>query len=181
MLRSILLLFLSLILMGCTANYYHENFTTGIRGASFVTPYVDYYVNLSASNVKYNKTKSSGPWFFSFQAITTNQKYRKLIIESAVFTDLRGNKITLIDSLEDPVEMDFSDERRPRGDFAVNYDSKDRESLNFEFYPEQELILEVRFTIIDDSKNRSEHIKTVKFSTDLIEGRDTFNPFTDIT
>jgi hypothetical protein len=167
-------------LVGCSVNHRHEQFTTGIIGPALAVHGVEIYLNLHPSVVNGFKTKGSGPWLFSFEASTRNKEYSKLVIESAVFTDLKNNQVTLIEP-HALVEMTFSSEREPVGEFAVNYYSVDREPLQFDFFESQKLELQLRFFLIN-AKNEKEYFnKKVTFKAKLIEGRAKFNILTDVT
>ena len=166
-----------IFLVGCHVNYYHEKFT---RISTFETPNTEYFLRLDASEGNAARTKTYGPWLFSFKASTTDESYTNLVIESAIFTDSKNNQIVLIEP-NTPVKINFSSERQPVGEFAGSYYSKDRRPLSFDFYETQELMLELSFFMINEKHEKTHFTKLVKFKANLIKGREKFNIFTDIT
>ena len=130
--RTLLISYLAIFLLGVLPIIATKKFTTCIKGPSFTIRDIKFYLNLDPTSVNATKTRGCGPWLLSFDAYTTKHDYSELIIESAVFTDSKNNQITLIQD-DNPVRMLFSPERLPAGKLGVSYYSKDREPLDFEF------------------------------------------------
>ena len=178
MFRVITIFSISLLLVGCVAHYHREIFTRDSNGTkySISVKKLNCVVRLHASQFNSKGTKSFGPYFFSFNGEAQNADYEKLYINSAKFTDSKNHQINLI-TPDSPVILNFSSERRTNGGSAVFYMSRDRKPLDFEFYEDQKLTLEIDFTVIDSSGHSFMHSEKLIFKALLIDKIGSHNPF----
>ena len=177
-LKTILLLNFILMSCSCVTHYRQEilsNFDNGIESGNRI-PNLDYRVELLPSQVNAQKTKISGPWYFSFIAYDTQNTYKQITIKSITYYESKDNKKSLITD-DKPVELFFSQTDRPYSISSVFYHSRDQSFLDLKFHADLKVTLEINFILTDRSNTRLMHTEKFNFKAKIIDRIGSYNPF----